>query len=74
MNDKEKEEKAFKKIGDKIADVLNKHYVEKIVPEMEKQKIKKIEEQTTIAFNKMLSKHKNLEKYLKKKEDTNGSE
>jgi|5_EtaG_2_1085323.scaffolds.fasta_scaffold148831_3 hypothetical protein len=33
MNDKEKEEKAFKKIGDKIADVLNKHYVEKIVPE-----------------------------------------
>ena len=30
MNEKEKQ--AFKKAGDKIADVLNKHYVEKIVP------------------------------------------
>ena len=41
---------------------------QEIEAEIEQQKIRALEEKVTIAVNKMLNKHKNLQKYVNKKE------
>ena len=44
---------------------------QEIEAEIEQQKIRALEEKVTIAVNKMLNQHKNLQKYVNKKEVEN---